>query len=59
MGKEELPRILISGITFGLLPKALSITTLIEGSMLRNVANRFWPLYIFNSLAETAVTAPV
>ena len=41
MGKEELPRILISGITFGLLPKALSITTLIEGSMLRNVANRF------------------
>ena len=59
VGKLEFPRMVISTSLLGLLPRALSITMLIEGSIFRKVLNKFWPRKFFNSFAETVFTAPV
>ncbi len=59
VGMEALPRMLMEGRLFGLLPFRLSIWKLMEASMFFNVCSRFWPRYMSSCSSVTVATEPV
>ena len=59
IGSDELPRMLICGRAFGLLPAMLFTAKLMDASMFFSVCSRFCPLNTSSSSEEMVDTAPV